>query len=92
MAGFYKKSLNNWLLPNGYLLFVHPSGWRKPNTEKGKFFGLYELMTKQNQMLYLEIHGIKDGQKTFKCGTRYDWYVIEKNHHIKTRLLLMNME
>jgi hypothetical protein len=29
-------------------------------------------------MLYLEIHGIKDGQKTFKCGTRYDFYVIQK--------------
>lgn len=85
---FTKKSLNVWLLPNGYLLFVHPSGWRKPNTEKGKFFGLYDLMTKQNQMVYLEIHGIKDGQKTFKCGTRYDWYVIEKKPSYKNAIIV----
>jgi len=85
---FTKKSLNVWLLPNGYLLFVHPSGWRKPNTEKGKFFGLYDLMTKQNQMLYLEIHGIKDGQKIFKCGTRYDWYVIEKKPSYKNAIIV----
>jgi hypothetical protein len=85
---FTKKSLNVWLLPNGYLLFVHPSGWRKPNTEKGKFFGLYDLMTKQNQMLYLEIHGIKDGQKIFKCGTRYDWYVIEKKLSYKNAIII----
>lgn len=29
-------------------------------------------------MIYLSIHGIKDGQKTFNCGTRYDWYLIQK--------------
>lgn len=77
---FTKKSLNKWLLPNGYLLFVHPPGWRKPNTERGKFYGLYNLMCVDNQMLYLEIHGIKDGQKVFNCGTRYDWYLIEKTN------------
>lgn len=44
---FVKKSINNWIKKNGYLLFVHPSGWRKPNTVKGKFYGLYELMTKK---------------------------------------------
>ena len=89
---FTKKSLNIWLLPDGYLLFVHPSGWRKPNTEKGKFFGLYDLMTKQNQMLYLEIHGIKDGQKIFKCGTRYDWYVIEKKPSYKNAIIVDEYE
>ena len=62
---FTKDSLNNWLLPNGYLLVVHPPGWRKPNTKKGKFTKMFDLMTKQNQMIYLEIHGIKDGQKVF---------------------------
>jgi hypothetical protein len=75
---FTKKALNEWLNKRGYLLFVHPPGWRKPNTERGKFYGLFELMTKENQMLYLSIHGIKDGKQTFKCGTRYDWYIIKK--------------
>ena len=85
---FTKKSLNEWLLPNGYLLFVHPPGWRKPNTEKGKFTKLFDLMTKQNQLVYLEIHGIKDGQKVFNCGTRYDWYLIEKKIQYKNTIII----
>jgi len=85
---FTKKSLNEWLLPNGYLLFVHPPGWRKPNTERGKFTKMFDLMTKENQMLYLEIHGIKDGQKVFHCGTRYDWYLIQKTNQYKNTVIL----
>jgi len=83
---FTKKCINEWF--NGYLLFVHPSGWRKPNTERGKFYGLYNLMCIENQMLYLEIHGLKDGQKTFNCGTRYDWYLIEKKTPYKNTIIL----
>ena len=75
---FTKQALTGWVTQNGYLSFVHPPGWRKPNTKKGKFYGLFNLMTKENQMLYLSIHGIKDGKKIFNCGTRYDWYVIKK--------------
>lgn len=80
---FTKKGLTWWIVDNGFLVFVHPPGWRKPNTEKGKFYGMYDLMCKNNQMLYLSIHGIKDGQKTFNCGTRYDWYVIQKTQKYK---------
>lgn len=61
-----------------YVVLVHPSGWRKPNTEKGKFTGLYHKMVSENYMRRLSIHGVKDGMKTFHCGTRYDWYVIER--------------
>jgi len=85
---FTKKSINEWLLPNGYLLFVHPPGWRKPNTKRGKFTKMFDLMTKQNQMLYLEIHGTKDGQKVFNKGTRYDWYLIEKTNQYKNTIFI----
>lgn len=85
---FTKKALNEWLIPGGYLLCVHPPGWRKPNTERGKFTKMFDLMTKQNQMLYLEIHGIKDGQKVFNCGTRYDWYLIEKTNQYKNTIIV----
>jgi hypothetical protein len=44
---------------------------------------MFELMTKQNQMLYLEIHNVKDGQKVFNKGTRYDVYLIEKKPQYK---------
>ena len=75
---FTKNALNIWLNTNGYLVYVHPPGWRKPNTPRGRFYGLYNLMTKENQMLHLSIHGLDDGKKTFNCGTRYDWYIIKK--------------
>ena len=75
---FTKKALNEWLCPGGKLLFVHPPGWRKPNTEKGMYAKMFDLMTKESTMKYLEIHGIADGKKVFNCGTRYDFYLLEK--------------
>ena len=84
---FTRISLDKLIIKNGYLLYVHPPGWRKPNTERGKFYGYYELMAKDNQMIYLSIHGIKDGQQTFNCGTRYDWYLIEKKHKYTTTIV-----
>jgi len=49
---FTKQALIKWLKSNGYLLFVHPPGWRKPNTARGKFNNLFNLMSKENQMIY----------------------------------------
>ena len=43
------------LKPNGYICFVHPNGWRKPNTEKGKFYGLFEKMTKEESKLQFSL-------------------------------------
>ena len=83
---FTKKCINEWV--KDYLLFVHPSGWRKPTTKKGRYYGLYNLMCIDNQMLYLEIHGLKDGKKTFNCGTRYDWYLIEKKPQYKNTIII----
>jgi hypothetical protein len=75
---FTRKSLNEWLLKNGYLLFVHPSGWRKPESVKSKNNGMFKLLTSDNNMEYLEIHSLDDGKKMFKSGTKYDWYLIKK--------------
>lgn len=44
-------------------------------------------MTQENQMIYLSIHGIKDGQKTFNCGTRYDWYIIQHTSKYTTTIV-----
>ena len=64
-----------------YLLFIHPSLWRQAEHP------LFELM-KQKQILYLEIHNETDGQKTFRCSTRYDWYIIQnKSYNKKTNIL-----
>ena len=67
------------LEPKGYLLVVHPAGWRKPKSLHSKFTEeFYHLYTKDYQLLYLEIHDTKAGQKTFNCGTRYDIVLLEK--------------
>jgi len=88
---FIRKPLNEWLLPQGYLLYVTPPAWRKPIFEKdqeiykkscSKNYGLYQLMSIDNHMIYLEMHNEKDGQKHFKAGTRYDFYLIQKKSPI----------
>jgi hypothetical protein len=80
---FVIEGLEKWLLKDGYLLYVHPSGWRKPPSDKSKYMDLFDLMTHKNQMIYLEIHNTEDGMKVFKCGTRYDWYLIQKRKGTK---------
>jgi hypothetical protein len=73
---FIIKSLD-LLVENGYLGFITPPGWRKPENK------LYELMTKENQLLYLRIYGEKQGQHFFNVSQRVDLYVIQK--HPKTK-------
>jgi hypothetical protein len=72
---FVLKSLP-LLNPKGYLLFVHPSSWRKPESENSKTNGLYQKMAIDKQIEYLEIHSKPDGVKTFGVQTRYDWYLL----------------
>jgi hypothetical protein len=58
------------LKEGGYLCFIHPSLWRKPEQK------LWDILTNKN-IKYLEIHGINDGLKVFRVGTRYDWYILQ---------------
>lgn len=74
------------LKPNGYLIFVHPPLWRKPQSEKSSSREVSELMMNK-QIHYLEIHNTKDGMKTFNAGTRYDFYLLE-NCDIYTETLI----
>lgn len=66
---FLELSLNKLLNLNGYLVYVHPSLWRQIDNP-------YLKLIKNKQLLYLEIHNSDDGMKTFRCATRYDWYVL----------------
>lgn len=72
---FVKKALYDWRCK--YLVFVHPPGWRKPPKQDSKYNGLFEDLTRKNNMLYLEMHDVSDGLKVFGCGTRYDWYIVK---------------
>ena len=78
---FTKKSIT--LLKNdGYLLFIHPPGWRKPESERSRYRGLFQLMAHDNYIRYLEIHDATDGQRIFKAGTRFDIYLLQKTHPV----------
>ena len=74
------------LKPSGYLIFVHPPLWRKPQSEKSSSRKVSEIMMNK-QIHYLEIHNTKDGLKTFNAGTRYDFYLLE-NCDIYTETLI----
>jgi 16S rRNA G966 N2-methylase RsmD len=71
---FIDIALNSLLIENGHLVFVHPSVWRQIEHP-------YLNKLKDKQLLYLEIHNSDDGMKTFRCATRYDWYVLQNNKY-----------
>ena len=73
-------SLNNFVKENGYLVYVHPAVWRQykhPCLD----------IIKNKQIVYLEIHNVDDGQKTFKCATRYDWYILQNKKYINNTII-----
>jgi type I restriction-modification system DNA methylase subunit len=55
---FVAKADEYLVKDNGYICFVHPSLWRKPNHTLQKHFV-------ENNLQYLEIHDEKDGSKIF---------------------------
>ena len=69
---FLLKSLNTLLSPNGFLGMITPSNWRRPEHP------LLDIISKQNQLLYLHIFNKKQGLEIFKAQTRFDVYCIQK--------------
>jgi len=82
---FIIKSLE-LLIANGFLGFITPPPWRKPENE------LYNVMTKENQLLYLHIYNKKHGQELFGVSSRIDLYVIEKKPKYKNTIIIDELE
>ena len=57
--------------PDGLLTFIHPGRWRQADDKLGYMYRNYQLV-------YLSIHSVKDGIKTFGACTNYDVYMIHK--------------
>lgn len=85
---FVKKCIKI-LKKDGYLVFVNPTGWRKPASVHSRYKIFFKLMAHEHTMLYLQMHNLKDGIKIFNAGTRFDFYVIKKtpNTNFKTKIL-----
>jgi len=69
---FVEKSMKQ-LKVNGFLVFVHPALWRKPENE------LHDLMFGK-QFHYLSIHTKQEGDKVFNATTRFDWYILQNTN------------
>lgn len=68
---FVNRSLNVWLNQKGFLVFVHPRGWRQYKNQTGAIMKSYQIH-------YLNMNSVAKGIKMFKCSTDYDYYIIEK--------------
>jgi hypothetical protein len=84
---FIVKSLSV-LKSYGYLVFVHPSGWRNID---GHFKNIQKEILSRN-LQYLEMHGEKDGLKMFTCSTRYDWYVLQNNNRVESTTTIVRFQ
>ena len=78
---FVNISIEKWLLKDGYLLFVHPKGWRQIGNKTGN-------LMRQKQIIYLNMNDIKEGLKTFKCSTDYDYYLLQNTTVYKKSIII----
>jgi len=80
---FIFKSLS-LLQTDGLLAFITPNSWRRPESK------LYEIMTKENQLLFLHIYSKRDGLNLFGAQTRFDSYIIQKTNslHVSSVFLI----
>ena len=81
---FLLKSINEWLISDGYLSMIHPNGWRKPCSPGSKYNGIFKLLTQDNQLIYLNMNDGKECTKIFNCKTNFDWYVLHKREKYKS--------
>lgn len=68
---FVVKTISQ-LVEGGYLVAVHPDGWRNIGT----MFSDVRNILRNKQLLFLEVHNTDDGIKTFGANTTYDFYCL----------------
>jgi hypothetical protein len=78
---FVSLSLSKLLKERGYLVFVHPALWRKPDNKlRDKMFS--------KQIHYLSIHNKVEGNKLFGATTRFDYYLLENTLTYKSTRIM----
>jgi len=81
---FVQYSIDN-LNNDGYLLFIHPPNWRKPEHKIGKIMLSYDIHE-------LRIYDIKNTNKIFTCNVRVDWYLLQKSKTINLNTKIIDEE
>jgi hypothetical protein len=74
---FVIKAVETSLNTDGYFVAVHPDGWRN----LGKGFDKVKNVLKSRQMLYLELHDLRTGVRTFGAQTAYDFYCVRNSEN-----------
>lgn len=69
---FVAKSIG-LIKENGFLVAVHPSGWRNVT---GAFKNTQNLL-KSKAMRYLKLHSFRDGQLVFDVAINFDYYILQ---------------
>lgn len=82
-AKFVDYSIKN-MNKGGYLLYVHPCNWRKPNHKVGNIMKKYDIH-------YIKIYDIKNTFKLFNCNVRVDWYLLQKLSNNMETLIVDDM-
>jgi hypothetical protein len=82
-AEFVTKSLS-LLNTDGYLAFIHPNPWRKPE-DRNDF---WKLLTQDNQMEKLVMSSGKGDQDWFGIGVRVDYYILQKKAKYKNTIVI----
>lgn len=80
---FVEKYLN-LLKENGYMVMIHPSGWRNAD---GAFKNIKKILT-DRQIMYLNINTYKDGLNIFNAKTDFDFYCVKNTLNLnKTKII-----
>ncbi len=70
---FTLKSIDT-LSKDGYLAFIHPSGWRSP---EGQFRPVLDKILERN-LMYISMVSFNDSKKYFKeVHTNFDYYILQ---------------
>jgi hypothetical protein len=85
---FVDKSISI-LNDGGYLIIVHPSGWRNVG---GNYKHIQNLL-KERDLLFLEMNGTKTGFETFGVNIEFDYYILQNtfcDDNFKTEIIDYN--
>lgn len=79
---FVHDSIKKWLCPGGYMGMLLPPGWRKPTTQSSRSKGLWDIMTRECTMLWVDMYDDKQCKKIFgtDVSIRFDLIFLRNSH------------